>query len=357
MDEEKAKKLLDKLKVDFEEIVANYDEGMKIILNTPNPEVGLTPKETIYEERRLKLYRYKSTAQKKHKTPLLMIPSLINGYYILDLLPDYSLVNFLVKEGFDIYIIDWTEPEYDEKDIPFDYYINGYIDNCVEKIRNLNNIEKLNILGYCIGGNLSMIYTALHPDKVNSYINLAAAIDFEKGGILRKWVDKEVINIDRLVEAFGNIPTDIMDMVFPWIKPSEKFKATAVLLKNPKNTAYARLYKAIMQWREDNVAFPGKFAKRFIIDLYNENQLINKKFKIDNKIVDLQNITCPILNVIGLKDYITPPESTRPFNSVVGSNEKDELVIDGGHLDIVLNINVRQSAWAYLKDWLEKKSS
>lgn len=356
IEEDVVKHFVDKLKKDFDEMIHKFDKGMDIIYNQPNPEVGLTPKETVYTQRRVKLYRYLPQKKNTHKIPLLIVYSLINGYYILDLLPEFSLVNFLLSEGFDVYIIHWDKPKDNEKDITFDYYISGYIKSCVEKIKELSGQEKINMLGYCMGGNMGMIYTACFPEDINAYINLAAPVDFDKGGTLRKWMDENVLDINRIVESFGNVPTYIMDMAFPWIKPSERLKAMGFLFQNPDNAFYARLYKALMQWREDNYDFPGKFARKFLVELYQKNKLLKGKLKIDGKTVNLKDIKCPVLNIVARLDYITPPESAEPFINAVSSEEKETLYIDGGHLDIVINMLIRPQVWPPLVEWLRKNS-
>ena len=133
-------------------------------------------------------------------------------------------------------------------------------------------------------------------------------------------------------------------------------KATAYLLQNPENTAYARLYKAIMQWREDNVPFPGGFCRKFVIELYRENKLIKGELKIGKKKVDLKKITLPILNIVALKDPIAPPESCTPLKNAVSSKDFTELNIEGGHLDIILNLLIRMNAWSTINNWLAAHS-
>ncbi len=348
--------LFDKLKKDFDQAVDNLDKGLEIIFNQPNPDVGVTPKNTVYKERRLKVYRYKKIRKKATRPPLLIINSLINGYYILDLLPDFSLVDYLVTNGVDIYTTHWGSPETGEKNISFDYHITGYLHNVIEEIKQDAGVDKVNILGYCMGGNLGMIYACLFPENVNAFISLAAPVDFSKGGVLATWANSGIVDIEEFIDSFGNLPTHIMDMVFPWIKPSERMKATGFLFKNPNNTFYSNLYKAIMQWRDDNSPLPGNFTKKYIKDLYQENKLYKGELKIDGKKVNLKNITCPVLNIIATNDYITPPESARPLLDLVKSSDKEILVINGGHLDIILNIMARKPAWDKILKWIKKHS-
>jgi polyhydroxyalkanoate synthase len=355
MNEKRSEEILEKLKKDFLEMAEKVKKGLHIIEKEPNPDVGTSPKDVIYSLRRLKVYKYKGNG--KYKTPLLLVPSLINGYYILDLLSGFSLVEYLVSEGFSVYTADWGYPDEDEKDISFDYYIETYLKEAVGAVKEDSPTDSINILGYCMGGNLAIIYASLYPKDINAYISLASPVDFDKGGILRKWLDKEVINLDKFINYYGNIPTDIMDGVFPWIKPSDKMKATGYLLQNPENTAYARLYKAIMQWREDNVPFPGNFCRKFVSELYRENKLMKSTLKIGRKKVDLKKIKFPVLNIIASKDYIAPPLSCSPLKELVSSTDYTELNIDGGHLDIILNILIRMNAWGSIKDWLSSHSA
>ena len=212
MDENHSKEIFEKLKEDFIEMSQKVKKGLDIIEKEPNPDVGTSPKSVIYTQRRLKVYKY--LGKPRHKTPILLVPSLINGYYILDLLSGFSLVEYLVSEGFKVYTTDWTYPDDDEKDINFDFYIEGYLKNAVEAVKKDGGCNKINMLGYCMGGNLGIIYAALYPKNINAYISLASPVDFEKGGVLSKWLDKEVINLDKFIAYYGNIPTDIMDSVF-----------------------------------------------------------------------------------------------------------------------------------------------
>jgi polyhydroxyalkanoate synthase len=357
MDPKKLEILVDKLQKDFEQMLKNLDKGLDLLFYTPHPDVGVTPKQTVYKERRLKVYRYKKYKEKTYTPPLLVINSLINGYYILDLMPGFSLIDFLLSKGIDIYTMHWDTPDPDEKEVSFDYYITGYIHNTVEEIKKDTGVDKVNIIGYCMGGNLGMLYSALYPENINSFISLAAPIDFTKAGVLSVWANSDVINVEQFVDAFGNLPTYIMDMVFPMIKPSQRIKAMSTLFKNPENNAFSNLYKALMQWREDNQPMPGKFTKKYLKEFYQDNKLYKGQLKVNDKKVDLKKITCPVLNIVATDDYITPEKSALPFLDMVGSKEKELLEINGGHLDIILNVLVRNNAWEKLKNWIVEQSN
>src|SRR5947199_9632431 len=127
---------------------------------------GATASEVVYEEDRLKLLHYTSDVPIRYRTPLVFVFALVNRPYILDLKPDKSVVEHFVKAGFDTYLIDWGIPDDSDRFNSLDDYVNGYIVNVVNHVRERTGSEKVNILGYCMGGTMSSMFTSLHQDLV-----------------------------------------------------------------------------------------------------------------------------------------------------------------------------------------------
>src|ERR671927_565306 len=166
-----------------EEILKSYRKLEKVrnILHTAgNIEVGGTPNEVLVENRAYRLLHYQQMVSKTARTPILVVYALINRSYVLDLQPDKSWIRSLLSQGFDVYLIDWKTPTAADKYISFDDYVNCYIDECVEAVLKKNKVEKLTLHGYCMGGTLSTMYTALHQDKVRNLAVIAPVIDGEK---------------------------------------------------------------------------------------------------------------------------------------------------------------------------------
>jgi polyhydroxyalkanoate synthase len=139
---------------------------------------GVSPSEVVYEEDRLKLLHYLNDTEPKYKIPLVFIYALVNRPYILDLKAGRSVVANFVKHGFDTYLVDWGIPTFADRHLTLDDYINGYVANVLDYVRERTGSEKINVLGYCMGGTMSAMFTALHQDRVKNLILLAAPLDF-----------------------------------------------------------------------------------------------------------------------------------------------------------------------------------
>jgi polyhydroxyalkanoate synthase len=135
-------------------------------------EVGGTPSEVVYTENKLELLHYKPEEagiepEETHDVPILIVYALINKPYILDLQAERSVVRRLLEAGHDVYLIDWNEPSRMDQHLTLDDYVNRYIDNCVDVVRERSGQDAINVLGYCMGGTMSVMYSALHGEKVN----------------------------------------------------------------------------------------------------------------------------------------------------------------------------------------------
>ncbi len=174
---------------------------------------GVTPSEVVYEEDRLKLRHYPGEGPLRSRTPLVFIYALVNRPYILDLKRGRSVVANFVERGFDTYLVDWGVPGNADRHLTLDDYINGYMANVLDYLRERTGVERASILGYCMGGTMSAMFTALHPDRVKNLILLAAPIDFaDNNGLLALWSRPEYFDVDKFVDAFGNCPPEFLQV-------------------------------------------------------------------------------------------------------------------------------------------------
>ena len=168
---------------------------------------GATPSEVVYEEDHLKLLHYPGNGRVDHETPLLFVFALVNRPYILDILPNKSVVSHFIKAGFDTYLIDWGTAVEADRYLTLDDYINGYLRNVVRCIGKRTGSSQVSLLGYCMGGTMSAMFTALHPHYVKNLILLAAGIDFStREGLLNLWSDAKNFDVDAFVDDVGQLP-------------------------------------------------------------------------------------------------------------------------------------------------------
>ena len=191
---------------------------------------GATPSEVVYEEDRLKLLHYKASNVTPGATPLIFVFALVNRPYILDLKEGKSVVSHFVQKGFDTYLIDWGVPTDADRHLSLDDYINGYLLNVVNHVCERTGSDKANLLGYCMGGTMSSMFTALHPKLVKNLVLMAAGIDFStRDGLLNLWSDANNFDVDKFVNAFGNCPAEFLQSAFLMLRPVSN------LLEKPVN--------------------------------------------------------------------------------------------------------------------------
>lgn len=328
------------------------------LTNPPDVEVGTSPHEVIFTENKLKLLHYRPMAKKTHPVPLIMIFALVNRPYILDLKPGRSVVEVLLNKGIDVYLIDWGAPGDEDKNLGLDHYINRYIKQVVRKVKKDSGSDKVSILGYCMGGSMSAMYTSLYPEDVQNLILMTAGIDYKTEGTLNLWGDKPNFDVDKFVEAYGNVPPEFLQAGFLFMKPVQNLISKYVnFYENVDNEAFVENFLAMEKWLNDNIAVAGEVFREFVKYLYQENQLAENRLRINGKLIDLKKIKCPVLNLIAEHDHLVPPASSLVFNELISSNDKKTIVYPTGHIGLSVSSRSLKGLWPEVADWLIERSS
>jgi polyhydroxyalkanoate synthase subunit PhaC len=320
---------------------------------------GASPCEIVYEEDRLKLRHYASDAPPKYKTPLIFVFALVNRPYILDLTPEKSVIAHFIRAGFDTYLIDWGTPTDADNHLSLDDYINGYMINVIEHVRQRTGSDKVSILGYCMGGTMSAMFTALHQKLVANLILLAAGIDFAtRDGLLNLWSDANNFDVDRFVDAFGNAPAQFLQASFLMLKPVQNLLEKPInFLDRLDDDQYIDDFFAMEGWLNDNIPVPGEVFREFVKYLYQQNRLVQGTMPVGKQIVKLKDITCPILNLMASRDDLVPCTQSRPFNDLVSSKDRQTMELQAGHIGLAVGSKAQSQLWPAAVDWLAKRSN
>ncbi len=312
--------------------------------------VGQTPCDVVHRENKWRLLRYRPRpAGIVHTTPILMIPSLINRHYVLDLMPGRSLVAYLVAAGHDVFVIDWGTPADEDRYLSFDEICDRYIGRAVRRAAALAQREAVHLLGYCLGGTLATIYAAARPERVRSLVALAAPIDFRQAGILGAWTQSPHFDVDALVAATGLVPWPLMQASFHLLRPTLGMSKAVGVLDRLWDDAFLDGFFALETWGNDNVSFPGACYRRYIAELYRDNALIEGRFRLSGEPVDLGRMRCPVLAVTFAHDHIVPPASAAALVARVPGAEQLELT--GGHVGAVVSRKASEALWPALRRW------
>ena len=321
-------------------------------------QIGLTPKKEVYREEKIVLYRFEPVVKEPLNIPILIIYALVNRPYIVDLQENNSFVYNLLKLGLDVYLIDWGYPTRADRWLTLDDYINGYINNCVDVVRNNHGLEKINLLGICQGGTFSLCYSSLYSEKVNRLITMVTPVDFHiPQGLLNLWggctLGSEAINIDLMVDANGNIPGEFLNLEFLMLKPYQLgFTKYIDLLEIADYEQKLINFLRMEKWIFDSPDQVGEVYRQFMKDFYQENKLIKGELKIGDKQVNLNKIQMPILNIYAEKDHLVPPSSSLALEKYIATDDYTVLSFPVGHVGIYVSSKVQRDLPLTIVNWL-----
>ena len=321
------------------------------------PALGATPRDVIYRRGTLQLYRYRPMAPEVYRIPVLLVMSLISRAYILDLTPGQSLVQFLLERGFDVYMIDWGVPRPEDRRLVLEDYTLDFMPDCIRRVAEDSGEPDLSIVGYCMGGMLSLIYAALHADgPLKNLVCFTTPVNFEGMGLHRRWTDRRYFDVDRVVDTLGNIPPELLFSSFEMLRPAQRAAGQIRLWDNMWNDEFVRSYRMFDRWATDQIPFPGECFRQTIKELMWENRLVRNELVLGGRRVDLSQVTVPILHIMAEHDHIAPFEATRDLIRLVGSSDKQDLVLKGGHVSLVAGPSAIRRMWPALDAWLSVRS-
>ena len=328
-----------------------YDKAQKV-------RKGVTPSEVVYEEDKLKVYHYIGKGEVKHKTPLIVVFALVNRPYIVDLKEGRSVVANFVEDGFDTYLIDWGKPSDADRFLTTDDYVNGYLQNCVDHVCERTGSKQVNIMGYCMGGTLSTMYTALHQDSVKNLILMATGIDFStREGLINLWADSEYFDVDAFVDSVGNVPAEFLQTAFLMLNPVGNFLEKPInFWENIENDKFVDDFLYMETWLNDNISVPGEVYREFAKYLFQQNLLAKNKFPVGKHIVNLGDIKCPVLNLMASKDNLVPCSQSAPLNDLISSKDKEIIEFKTGHIGLAVSGRAQKELWPKVVEWLGKRS-
>ena len=330
----------------------------EIITTDAEPEVGQTPKEVIWTKNKAKLYRYQPALKKTNKVPILMIYALINKPYILDLYPGNSLIEHLTNKGHDVYLLDWGTPGYEDHNMKLDDYIVDYIPRAVKKVLNTSNAKEITLFGYCMGGTMTAIFTALYPQlPIRNLVLMTSPIDFGDAGLYSNWLDKRYFQLDKLVDTLGNIPFEMIDFGNKLLNPISNVVGPYVSLADrAENENFVLNWKLMQKWLNDGIPFPGASYKQWIRDFYQDNKLIKDQLEVRGRKVELANINCNLLNISATRDNIALPHQIAPLNDKVSSKNKTLHSVEAGHVSVVAGRKAINEIHPYIENWITENS-
>lgn len=321
------------------------------------PNTARTPSEVIYRKNKLRVLHYLPTTKMVLPTPVLIVSSLVNKYYILDLMPGRSFVEYLIAQGFPVYLIDWGTPDDGDNKITLEDHLDGYLANAISSTLGHAGAKKVSLVGYCMGGTMALLYASLHPAKIQNLVLLATPIDFHNNSLLSVWARREYFDVDKLIDTYGNAPADVLQNTFAMMKPTKNITRYVDLMANARDEDFVETFLAFDYWVNDAVPVAGETFRKFIKDTYQENLIVKSEMKLGAQQVELKNISCPLFNIVAQHDNIVPPESSACLMDLVSSSDKELLQVKGGHHGLSIGPSALQTVWPRTASWLSERQA
>ena len=346
--------ILKKLTDSTEQVKTHAQKASEVLLGPLETDLATTPYEVAYEEDRVKLKHYKPE-KVTHKLPLLVVYALINRETMLDLQPGRSVVQTFLDLGIEIYMIDWGYPTRMDRYTTIDDHVNGYMDNIVDYIRQSHGLPHINLMGICMGGAFSVMYTALHPEKIKNLVTTVTPTNFDTDtGLLHIWMKNT--RALHMGDAYGNMPGDVMNLGFLLLNPARLILDKYVgFFEHMDNKEFVENFVRMEKWIFDSPDIPAATFRQFIEDCYKKNLLIQSKLELGGRRVDLKNITMPLLNIYGKFDHLVPPEACELLTREVGSEDTEDMCLNTGHIGIYVSSKYQAEFAPKIAGWLKER--
>jgi len=301
-----------------------------------------------------RLLRYEPLGERRVGS-VVVVASLINKYYVLDLLPEISVIRGYQARGFAVYVLDWKAPGAGGPSLGFGDYVDGAIGAAVTQATSAEGAAP-HLLGYCMGGTMAAMFAARRPDSIRSLSLLASPIDFHATGVLSDWTKRERFDADLVIDALGNMPPALMQSGFKLMNPVDMLLKPLRTLLDGADADRIRHVTALEAWLDDNMAFAGGLYREYIKGLYQDNALVRGELVVGGSKVDLGKITAPLLNVVATRDHIAAPASSTVLQNLVASADRELLSTEAGHIGLTASRRSLEKLWPKIYAWVEARA-
>ncbi|RHW41753.1 alpha/beta fold hydrolase [Neobacillus notoginsengisoli] len=323
---------------------------------SPDPETGPTPRVAVWKKNKATLWYYPAR-KKKYKAPLFLVYSLVNKAFVLDLAPGSSMIESFVTNGYDVYLMDFGVPGYEDKHLTIDHYLVDYLQRAVRRALHHSKARELTIIGYCLGGTLAAMYASIAKEPIRNLILCVAPLNFSNPPLFDKWTNamkKGDLSLDEVLDAYGTVPASFMKIGMRAVSAPVYFSHYLSLLNKSYDKDYVDRWRRFNNWANGHIPFPGAALKQLLNDLGKNNKFMKRTLTIRGRKADPANIKANLLIVAGSQDRLVPENLSRDFIHLVSSKDKTYKLVTGGHTTLaVKGIGLP----GFLADWLPERSN
>lgn len=344
---------IDRVRREVERNGLRVRNGVRMVTGLQRTDVGLSPKDVVWSRGRTQLWHYHSD-RVSLGPPLLIIYSLFNRSYILDLRPGNSVIEHLIAAGFDVYMLDWGVPDERDAENRLEDYVDSYIPAAIDRVRELSRGDTVNLFGYCLGGLLAVLHAAHHSDsRLSSLTVLTTPADLRELGPMSEMIART--DLDDVLGHDGMVPAPVVLQAFRSLAPVSEVTLRVDLVEKMWSDEFVTAYQAMTGWATDQVPLPGGVARQ-LKQFTDDNALINDRIFLGGDRVRLSDIRVPFMHVLGLRDHIIPVPSAAPLLGLIGSEDKEEMRLDAGHVGLMVGRTAAKNTLPTIIEFLKKRS-
>ncbi|MBM7692019.1 polyhydroxyalkanoate synthase [Peribacillus deserti] len=323
-------------------------------INGPLPEMGVTKREAVWKKNKATLWYY-PPAEKKYRIPVFIVYSLINKPVILDLSPESSMIASFVNEGFQVYLLDFGAPGFEDGDLSISGYVSDYIQKGVKKALRHSRAKEITVYGVCLGGTLAAMYAAIAEEPVKNLILSTPPIDFSHSPAFDEWskaIREGNADFDEWLDVTQTLPGFVVNRGLNLVTSPIHFSSYLALLSRVEDPKYVDKWRRFNHWTRDHVPFTGAAMKQMMNDLVRKNKLVTGEIKINKKKASLKNIQANLLVIAAENDFLVPEKMIKPIMKLVSSRDKTYKLIKGGHT----SFSNASMFPPYIAEWLPERS-
>lgn len=349
-------RVVERIRTGTERGLKGARNGLRHYARLDRPPIANTPKDTVWQRDKVQLWRYRSD-NRNGGPPLVLVHSLVNRSYIFDLVPGNSMVEVLLARGIDVYLIEWGVPDAADSDNSLETYCDDYLPEIVRFAVEHSEADGANVLGYCFGGVLAVLYAAGHTDDpINSLISLATPIDTTHMPPQLQAGAGHLFDPEVVIDESGNVPGPVIGNSIRSLTPTAEISANANLFANLWNDDYVAAHNAITMWGNDQIPFAGAAFRQTTKMFARQNGFMTDRLELGGRSLSLGDIEVPFLNVFGRNDHIVPADATRPLSGLVGSDDITDLELDAGHVGLFIGRSAHREGVPAMIDWIDSRS-
>lgn len=308
-------------------------------------------------------------AEKRHRTPVILVPPLAATSMIFDLMPHRSVVRYFLASGYDVYLVDWGDVTADHKNLSLESYVLEWMPMIMDAVITHSDEEEVSIFAYCMGGLLSLMYLAVYGDEsVKNLVTVASPIDMHQSGAAGKVLSaiykpahivSNLLNFSLLdlPSRYFHVPGWTSSLVFKLTNPMGSVINSYEKILNLWDREYLEESLTMSKWFDDMVDYPGKTIREMAVHMMINNTMAKGKMRIGKVTAEFNQIKCSILAFAGESDNLVSVSAAHKVLDIISSEDKEFCVVPGGHAGVFAGNKAPQNTWRISVDWLASRSN